>query len=40
MAQSPDTRGYFVGDYEGLSNDGDDFAPFIGRCFDAPPRPC
>jgi hypothetical protein len=31
MAQSPDSPGYFVGDYEELANDGADFAPFFSQ---------
>ena len=37
MAQSPDTRGYFVGDYEGLANDGDDSTPFFSQPHDGDP---
>jgi hypothetical protein len=31
MEKAPDARGYFVGDYEGLANDGADFAPFFSK---------
>jgi hypothetical protein len=31
MEKAPVARGYFVGDYEGLANDGADFAPFFSR---------
>ncbi|HEX5701103.1 MAG TPA: sialidase family protein, partial [Rubrobacter sp.] len=31
METAPVARGYFVGDYEGLANDGADFAPFFSQ---------
>jgi hypothetical protein len=31
MERAPVARGYFVGDYEGLANDGADFAPFFSQ---------
>ena len=31
MEKAPVARGYFVGDYEGLANDGADFAPFFSK---------
>jgi len=31
MAQAPVARGYFVGDYEGLANDGGDFLAFFSQ---------
>ena len=31
MEKAPVARGYFVGDYEGLANDGNDFTPFFSQ---------
>jgi hypothetical protein len=31
MEKAPVAGGYFVGDYEGLANDGDDFTPFFSQ---------
>jgi hypothetical protein len=31
MEEAPDAGGSFVGDYEGLANDGRDFAPFFSQ---------
>ncbi len=31
MERAPVARGYFTGDYEGLSNDGADFTPFFSQ---------
>jgi hypothetical protein len=37
MERAPVARGYFVGDYEGLANDGTDFAPFFSQTHDPDP---
>lgn len=37
MERAPDAGGYFVGDYEGLANDGDDFTPFFSEPHGADP---
>ncbi|HET7478998.1 MAG TPA: sialidase family protein [Rubrobacteraceae bacterium] len=31
MEKAPNARGYFIGDYEGLANDGTDFTPFFSQ---------
>jgi BNR repeat-like domain len=37
MERAPVARGYFVGDYEGLANDGADFTPFFSQTHDGDP---
>lgn len=37
MERAPVARGYFVGDYEGLANDGADFTPFFSQTHGADP---